>query len=146
MSIISLDMSLSVDISGSTRNWTRISDKGQCRAWHVLTSCWRWGWGQLAVCTQQWIGKPFIMLWWELRPHSHFCWYEFDFRNARLSIHKTSQHLVTSRIWRVLTMVCNTQNHWVCGLYPSSGILNFRNWICFRLQMRGRRHLLCWVP
>jgi hypothetical protein len=28
------------------------------------------------------------------------------------------------RIPRVLTMVCNTRNHWVCELYRSSGILN----------------------
>jgi hypothetical protein len=27
----------------------------------------------------------------------------------------------------VLTMVYNTQNHWVCGLFPLSGILITRN-------------------
>jgi hypothetical protein len=32
-------------------------------------------------------------------------------------------------ILKVLTMVCTTQIHWVCGLYPSSGM-----------------HLLFWVP
>jgi hypothetical protein len=47
-------------------------------------------------------------------------------------------------------MVCNTQDYWVFGLCPSSGILRnlrtqrFGNWICFHLQVRGR-HLLCWV-
>jgi hypothetical protein len=30
------------------------------------------------------------------------------------------------RIWRVLTMVYNTQNYWVSGVCPSSGILNTR--------------------
>jgi hypothetical protein len=30
-----------------------------------------------------------------------------------------------SRIWRALTMVYNTQNHWVSALCPSSGILNY---------------------
>jgi hypothetical protein len=44
------------------------------------------------------------------------------------------------------------QNHCVCGLCPSSRILNdqetehFKNWICFHLQIRGGTHLLCWVP
>jgi hypothetical protein len=38
-------------------------------------------------------------------------------------------------------MVCNTQNDWVFGLCPSSGILKIRkqrfgNWICFRPQVR----------
>jgi hypothetical protein len=48
----------------------------------------------------------------------------------------------------------NTKNHWVSGLCPLSGILStsnyrtqrFGNWIYFRLQVRGERHLLCWVP
>jgi hypothetical protein len=37
-----------------------------------------------------------------------------------------------------------TQNYWVSGLCPSSGIINnynaqrFENWICFRLQVRGK--------
>jgi hypothetical protein len=31
-----------------------------------------------------------------------------------------------SRIFRVLTMVCKAQNYCVCGLCPSSGILNIR--------------------
>jgi hypothetical protein len=30
------------------------------------------------------------------------------------------------RIWRILTMVYDTQNYWVSGLRPSSGILNTR--------------------
>jgi hypothetical protein len=42
-------------------------------------------------------------------------------------------------------MVYNTQNYWVFGLFPSSGILEntkqktrrFGNWICFCLQVRG---------
>jgi hypothetical protein len=43
------------------------------------------------------------------------------------------------KIWRNCT---STENHWVCGLCPSSGILNklktqrFGNWICFRPQVR----------
>jgi hypothetical protein len=45
-------------------------------------------------------------------------------------------------------MVYNTQNHWVCGLCPLPGILDdqktepFGSWICFRLQVKGGRHLL----
>jgi hypothetical protein len=31
---------------------------------------------------------------------------------------------VMNRIYRVLTMVYNSQNYWVSGLCPSSGILN----------------------
>jgi hypothetical protein len=44
------------------------------------------------------------------------------------------------------------QNHRGYGLSPSSGILNnweiqrFGNCITFRLQMKGGRHLLSWVP
>jgi hypothetical protein len=39
-------------------------------------------------------------------------------------------------------MVYKTQNYWVWGLFPSSGILEienttFGNWICFRLQVKG---------
>jgi hypothetical protein len=45
-------------------------------------------------------------------------------------------------IQRVLTMVYNTQNSWGFGLFPLFGILEtkntmFRNWICFRPQVRG---------
>jgi hypothetical protein len=32
--------------------------------------------------------------------------------------------LISDIIQRVLTIVYNTQNQWVCGLHPSSGILN----------------------
>jgi hypothetical protein len=52
---------------------------------------------------------------------------------------------------RVL-MISDTQNHWVPGLCPPLANLNsyrtrrFGNWICFRPQVRGRRHLFCWVP
>jgi hypothetical protein len=41
-------------------------------------------------------------------------------------------------------MVYDIQDHWVFGLYPSSGILKkrrthpFGNWICFRPQVRGQ--------
>jgi hypothetical protein len=41
----------------------------------------------------------------------------------------------------------STQNHWVCGPWPSFEIwsnwerLRFGNWICFSLQMRGGRHV-----
>jgi hypothetical protein len=43
-------------------------------------------------------------------------------------------------------MAYNTQNHWVFGLYSSSGILRilkqlFGKWNCFCPQMRGGRHL-----
>jgi hypothetical protein len=39
-------------------------------------------------------------------------------------------------------MVYNTQNYWVVGLCPPSGILEarkqrFGNWICFRSQVGG---------
>jgi hypothetical protein len=46
----------------------------------------------------------------------------------------------------------NSQNHCVSGLCASSGIRGnyksqrFGNWVCFRHQVKGRRHLLCWVP
>jgi hypothetical protein len=42
-------------------------------------------------------------------------------------------------------MVYNTQNYWVFGLFPSSGILEtrkqrcFGNWICLRLQVKGEK-------
>jgi hypothetical protein len=38
----------------------------------------------------------------------------------------TSQKGFTLRISRILTMVYNTQNYWVSGLCPSTGILNTR--------------------
>jgi hypothetical protein len=43
------------------------------------------------------------------------------------------------------------QNYWFLGFVrrPEFKILEtecFGNWICFRPQMRGGRHLLCWVP
>jgi hypothetical protein len=62
------------------------------------------------------------------------------------------QNASRNRSYRVLAMVYNTQNHWFYGLCPSSGILinyktqRFRNWICLRLQAKGGRHLLCWIP
>jgi hypothetical protein len=39
-------------------------------------------------------------------------------------------------------MVYSTQNYWVLGLCPSSGILEtrkqrFGNWICFRPEVKG---------
>jgi hypothetical protein len=48
--------------------------------------------------------------------------------------------------------IFNHQNRWVSGLCPTSGIIN--NWktnvsetgFFFRIQVRGRRHLHCWVP
>jgi hypothetical protein len=45
-------------------------------------------------------------------------------------------------------MEYNTQNYWVFGLYPSSGILKhyktqrFGNWICLRLQVKGETSTL----
>jgi hypothetical protein len=58
-----------------------------------------------------------------------------------------------------LPMVNNTHNHWVTltitgshSLCVPSGIPNdswtqcFGTCICFRLQERGRRHVLCWLP
>jgi hypothetical protein len=36
------------------------------------------------------------------------------------------QNWEACRFWRVLTMVCDTQNYWVFGLCPSSGILEAR--------------------
>jgi hypothetical protein len=48
-------------------------------------------------------------------------------------LHESSPHptpslkaRISSRIWRVLTMVYETQNYWVSGLCPLSGILNTR--------------------
>jgi hypothetical protein len=32
-------------------------------------------------------------------------------------------HQLESRIERVLTMVHNNQNYWVCGVCPSAGVL-----------------------
>jgi hypothetical protein len=53
------------------------------------------------------------------------------------------------RFLRVPTMAYNTQDYWVLGLCPLSGILKkhkitqcFENWICFHPQVRGGRHLL----
>jgi hypothetical protein len=49
-------------------------------------------------------------------------------------------------------MVHNAQNSRVYGLGLLSGILNnlktrrFGNWFYFRLQVRGGKHILCWVP
>jgi hypothetical protein len=57
-----------------------------------------------------------------------------------------------------LTQNSCTQNHW--GLWTLSIVRNpkwpeilndlktqcFGNWICFRLQVSGSRHLLCWIP
>jgi hypothetical protein len=48
-------------------------------------------------------------------------------------------YMCTDIFWRVY----NTQNYWVFGLCPLSGILEtiktqrFGNWICFRPQVRG---------
>jgi hypothetical protein len=47
-------------------------------------------------------------------------------------------------------MVCNTQNYWVSGLGTSFGILKTRKHNvsktgCFHPQVRGGRHLLCWI-
>jgi hypothetical protein len=44
-------------------------------------------------------------------------------------------------------MVYNTQNYWVFGLCPSSGIpekrkQRFGNWICFRPQVKGETFTL----
>jgi hypothetical protein len=48
-------------------------------------------------------------------------------------------------------MLYNTQNHWLSGLFTSAEILNTRmkrlgTLIYFRPHVKGRRHLLCWVP
>jgi hypothetical protein len=54
------------------------------------------------------------------------------------------QPTILCRIWRVLPMVCSTQNHWVSGLFLSTGILTnskawcFGNSICFRPQVREK--------
>jgi hypothetical protein len=55
-----------------------------------------------------------------------------------------------------LRTVLRCQNHWIPWLCPSSGIPNIRtcncktqcfgNWISCCLQVRGGRHLLCWIP
>jgi hypothetical protein len=47
------------------------------------------------------------------------------FRDIYLDTEAT-ETFITSRIWRVLTMVYNTQNYWVSGPCPSSEILNIR--------------------
>jgi hypothetical protein len=53
---------------------------------------------------------------------------------------------------QALLYILVTENHWVYGLHPSSGILNNHKtqcsgkWVFFHLQVRGGRHLLCWVP
>jgi hypothetical protein len=52
---------------------------------------------------------------------------------------------------KVPTMVHHIQRRCVCGLSPSSGILNYYkterlgNWIYFRFQEKRGRLLLCWV-
>jgi hypothetical protein len=64
---------------------------------------------------------------------------------------KVQWHLSKSYSAKIIT-IFNIQNHWVYGLRPSYGILikhktkPFGNWICFLLQVRGRRLLLCLVP
>jgi hypothetical protein len=50
-------------------------------------------------------------------------------------------------------MVYNTQNYWVFGLFPSSGILGTRKHDVSETESvsvlrcgRGGRHLISWVP
>jgi hypothetical protein len=52
------------------------------------------------------------------------------------------------RLKRVLTVVYNTQNHWISRQHPSSGIINIcvGNWIFFHPEVKGKRHRLSWVP
>jgi hypothetical protein len=50
-----------------------------------------------------------------------------------------------------VSYIIHIQNYWVSGFRPPSGIPNtrkqrFGNWICFRPQVKGERHLRCWVP
>jgi hypothetical protein len=54
---------------------------------------------------------------------------------------KYSNTFATSRIYRVLTMVHNTQNHWDSGLCPSSGILNTRK---HNVSVSGSFSVLRW--
>jgi hypothetical protein len=42
------------------------------------------------------------------------------------SLRRFKQFISWSRFWRVLKMVNNTQNYWIFGLCPSSGILETR--------------------
>jgi hypothetical protein len=97
---------------------------------------------------------PSIYLIFELYISQYF-YYFYLFRILLLhDVQKSKGYIIdvhACRIWTILTMMHNTQNYWVSGLCPSSGILNTRkegleNWICFRPQVMGGRHLLCWVP
>jgi hypothetical protein len=63
--------------------------------------------------------------------------------------HKEQQ--LTCSFWRVVTMVYNTRNFSVSGLYPSSCV--WRNTTFRKLDLfpssgkkGGGRHLLSWVP
>jgi hypothetical protein len=71
------------------------------------------------------------------------------------SVTVSTQHYLTRSFWRVVTMVNNTRNFWVSGLYPSSGV--WRNTTFRKLDLfpssgkrvgwgGGRRHLLSWAP
>jgi hypothetical protein len=58
----------------------------------------------------------------------------------------------SSRFWRVLTMVYNTQDYWVFWTFPASGILETRKHdvsetgSVFVFMWRGRRRKLSWAP
>jgi hypothetical protein len=54
---------------------------------------------------------------------------------------------LSSRIWRVLTL--ESPSFWALSIVRNSKYQKtqcFGNWICFHPQVRGGRHLLCWVP
>jgi hypothetical protein len=59
-------------------------------------------------------------------------------RSLRYVMSSPAQTLGSCRLYRVLTMGYNTQNHWVFGLCPSFGIIETRSHsVCFRPQVRG---------
>jgi hypothetical protein len=84
-----------------------------------------------------------VVLWFGLKSFSVGSYYGQSIDRMNTGLYTT-----TIESTGFLTMVYNTQNYWIFGLYPSSGIpiqkiQHFGNWICFCRQVRERRHLLC---
>jgi hypothetical protein len=70
--------------------------------------------------------------------------------SVRMFLRSVLNTLSTSSFWRVVTMVYNTRNFWVSGLYPSSGVwrkTTFRklDLIPSSGKRGGGRHLLSWA-
>jgi hypothetical protein len=71
-----------------------------------------------------------------------------------MMVYNTQMMVIMVMVYNTQMMVMvvyNTQNHWISGLCLVNEILSnykaqhFGNWTLFLLQVRGWRHLLCWV-